>query len=371
LTQPLGAAGAAAIANVGISAVKPHLMELRRQRYVKVLETPPFVMEEGPLKARFEPAVRNGRNFVKNLVRSALVDPDKEGFMTDAARVREVFHKTPMQMAGSAVKSALIAGGLAYAAKRLHAKALMGEVIQEHELSRQHDPSEYIRTKLREDPGLKKQGEIMDETARKILTGLAQVLNEKTASWMEDSTKTATNAEIISQGLKSVGTGLKGMGKDVASNVAARAKAAPSQVGRFYRDQALNAVGKGEVGAMRNIGPNVERINNKGRALRAQLTGVGVIGGSAAVVGGGPLLAEKAIMRKKEQEKEAAKMSKEEFMEKFKKKKEGKAEEKKEKTAGLLSAGVGLAGTASKAIAPISDAMSMLSSGKKLLTPPK
>lgn len=93
---------------------------------------------------------------LRTLLGNQLRDPRSGTVMTSASQIKAVAQKTPAQARKSALTAGMVTAGVTAVGRYLHPRALKANAIAERELYHEKDPSEYIRTKLRDDVELRR-----------------------------------------------------------------------------------------------------------------------------------------------------------------------------------------------------------------------
>jgi hypothetical protein len=252
-TNPIAAGVTLGASTLAIKASMPKVMGYARKMYEEFAKSP---------------AVQN--TAATKMLGKLFTNPETHATLT-AEEVTKKYTPTVKQMKKSFINSALVGGGLTAIKRKLHPRALLGEIINEHKQTKQKDPSEYIRTKLREDLQLKHQGhklvkqsnyqekDTMDNTVAKLLQGVSNVMIEKTAM------------DMAGMGEKAKGMAMKGL--------------------EYAKKQGLNAMGKGEVASIRSMANNPVSFSKttqeamKAEAMKKQLVGAAHVGGAAVGLG--------------------------------------------------------------------------------------
>ena len=240
LTNPVVAGVLAGAAAAGLSAAKPAFMKSILTAYKEHPDIKPLA----------------------NFARKKLLHPSEDRIISSAEELGKIYKPSADRLARKLLTGGIVGATATAMGRQLHARALMGEIIKEHRAVHQKDPSQYIRTKLRDDVLLKEQsklGEAMDKTALTLIEGVSKVMMQKLSM----------DAAGIMEGGKSLG--LKALS--------------------FMKEQGANAVGGGAVKALKEQG----LVGGTQVANRMQLKGMAVVGGTAAAAG----LGAKAMLGKK------------------------------------------------------------------------
>ena len=140
---------------------------------------------------------------LRNLYGNHLKDPETGIMPASLERIKEYTSKTPKEVRKSVASAGTFAAGGVALGRYLHPRALKSEAIMEKEQYHQRHPSEYIRTKLRDDVELKK-GEGVIKSA---MTKKANNILEKTA--LSPDLLQRAGAKALDQGEKVLNAGDK------------------------------------------------------------------------------------------------------------------------------------------------------------------